>query len=164
MRITKRIFVEIYNEYFDDIRRYIYYRSGDEQLAADIAQDTFVKLYQNKKLKKEHIKSLLYKIANQSFLDYLRRKKVSTDYLEHIRLSFKSSHDISNLNLNELKIAYEKALSTMPEKDRIVFLMSRMEDKKYREIAESIDVSIKTVEKRMSSALKYLKKELKEFA
>ena len=51
----------------------------------------------------------------------------------------------------------------MPEKDRIVFLMSRMEDKKYREIAESIDVSIKTVEKRMSSALKYLKKELKEF-
>ena len=106
MRITKRIFVELYNEYFDDIRRYIYYRSGDEQLAADIAQDTFVKLYQNKKLKKEHIKSLLYKIANQSFLDYLRRKKVSTDYLEHIRLSFKSSHDISNLNLNELKIAY----------------------------------------------------------
>ena len=87
---------------------------------------------------------------NKSFLDYLRRKKVSTDYLEHIRLSFKSSHDISNLNLNELKIAYEKALSTMPEKDRIVFLMSRMEDKKYREIAESIDVSIKTVEKRMS--------------
>jgi len=164
LKITKRIFVDIYNEYFDDIRRYIYYRSGDEQLAADIAQDTFVKLYQNKKLKKEHIKSLLYKIANQSFLDHLRRKKVSTSYLEHIKLTFSSNHTTSNVDLNELQKAYEKALSTMPEKDRIVFLMSRMEDKKYREIAERIDVSIKTVEKRMSSALKYLKKELKEFA
>jgi RNA polymerase sigma-70 factor (ECF subfamily) len=63
----------------------------------------------------------------------------------------------------ELQKKYEKAISNLPEKQRIVFLMSRHDELKYGEIAERLDLSVKAVEKRMSQALDYLKEEMKVF-
>jgi RNA polymerase sigma-70 factor (ECF subfamily) len=60
----------------------------------------------------------------------------------------------------QLKVRYENALQKLPEKQRTVFMMSRMEELKYTEIAQLLDISIKTVEKRMSNALFYLRKAL----
>ena len=64
------------------------------------------------------------------------------------------------LEYTELKSAYEKALAKLPEKQRTVFLMSRMEEMTYKEIAERLEVSVKAVEKRMSIALSVLKQQL----
>jgi RNA polymerase sigma-70 factor (ECF subfamily) len=57
---------------------------------------------------------------------------------------------------------YTKALTALPEKQRTVFMMSRMEGLKYQEIAERLNLSVKAIEKRMSSALAYLRKTLHE--
>jgi RNA polymerase sigma factor (sigma-70 family) len=67
-----------------------------------------------------------------------------------------TSYDYKQLQNN-----YQQALIQLPEKQRTVFMMSRMEELKYAEIAERLDISIKTVEKRMSNALFYLRKVLK---
>jgi RNA polymerase sigma factor (sigma-70 family) len=61
------------------------------------------------------------------------------------------------LIFEELKNRYETALTNLPEKQRTVFLMSRMEELKYHEIAERCGLSVKAVEKRMNLALSYLK-------
>jgi RNA polymerase sigma-70 factor (ECF subfamily) len=65
-----------------------------------------------------------------------------------------------NQDDKQLKLKYETALSRLPEKQRTVFLMSRNEELKYAEIAERLDISVKTVEKRMSAVLAYLRKVL----
>ena len=160
--LTKRNFIALYNQYFDDIRRYIYYRSGDEDLAADIAQDTYTRLHQMDKLNYTNIKSLLYKIANQFFLDHLRKENRMTDYQNYIKLTFKKEPSSQDHNFTELKEYLEYKISAMPENERIAYLMSRIEGLKYAEIAERLDVNIKTVEKRISHALRLLKQELEK--
>lgn len=61
----------------------------------------------------------------------------------------------------QLKENYRLALNGMPEKQRTVFLMSRIENLKYTEIAEKVGISVKAVEKRMTKALEYLRVNLK---
>ena len=65
------------------------------------------------------------------------------------------------LEYDELSVKYEEVLSILPENQREVFLMSRMEDLTYKEIAGRLDIGVKAIEKRMSLALHTLRKELK---
>ena len=57
----------------------------------------------------------------------------------------------------QLKGDYDKALKKLPEKQRTVFLLSRVENLKYSEIADMLDISVKAVEKRMNLALNHLR-------
>ena len=62
----------------------------------------------------------------------------------------------------EFKTKLELAIANLPEKNRTVFLLNRIDEKKFKEIAVLLDISVKTVEKRMSDALKQLKNEVEE--
>jgi RNA polymerase sigma-70 factor (ECF subfamily) len=160
--LTKRSFIDIYNRHFDDIRRYIYYRSGDEALAADIAQDTFIKLYQMKEVSPTNTKALLYKMANQYFLDQLRKQSSALKYQNHIKFIFKTEPEDHEEHYRELKEHFEYIISNLPESNRVAYMMSRVEGKTYREIGEILGVSERTIEKRISKVIQRLKKELKE--
>jgi RNA polymerase sigma-70 factor (ECF subfamily) len=157
--LTKEEFRETYNRFFDSIRSYLFYRSGNTELSTDIAQETFLKIWQKQiKYHPQKTKAMLYKIASDMFVNHIRREKVEGDYLKTIKLNFiEKGHD-TTLEYEELKQAYEKALAKLPEKQRVVFLMSRMEDFTYQEIAERLQISVKAVEKRMSLALAELRK------
>lgn len=158
--MTKEDFKKCFDLYFDAIRNYIFYKSKDSELATDIAQEVFMKAWEKHlEYQEPQIKSLLYKMANDRFIDHIRKEKVAGKYIETIK--FRSKKSISpqeELEFNELKEKYERTLSDLPEGQREVFLMSRMEDLTYREIAERLEVSVKAVEKRMSNALGKLKK------
>ncbi len=159
--MTKERFKILFDAYFDDIRRYLYYRSGDAVLSTDLAQDTFLRIWERKlDLKPGKDIALLYKIAGDLFVSHIRRDRLSKGIKStlHFELSGETPED--NLNYKELKERYEKALMKLPEKQRIVFLMSRMEELTYQEIADRLSLSVKAVEKRMSVALAHLRKEL----
>jgi len=106
------------------------------------------------------IKPLLYKMVNNAFFDHLRKNKVANKYLSRLDLNVNSNSPDEILEFEELKQKYETSLATLGEKQRTVFLMSRMEDLTYKEIAERLSISVKAVEKRMSQALKVLKQKL----
>lgn len=160
--MTKKEFKIIYDLYFDHIRRYIYYRSGNEELATDIAQETFMKIWE-KDFDYHPIKtkSLLYKIALDYFITQYRKAKIETKYLNEVRFNFTEETSTNLLEYQELKTQYEKILADLPSKQRDVFLMSRLEGFTYKEIAERLELSVKAVEKRMSLALGVLKKNIK---
>lgn len=156
--MTKDEFKNIYDQYFDSIRNYIYYRSGDAELATDIAQDAFFKVWEKQfKYEPKKIKSLLYKISSDLFISQYRREKLAREYMTEIKFGFREEEDNNNLEYKELKEKYERALARLPEKQRTVFLMSRIEELTYKEIAERLQLSVKAVEKRMSIALSELK-------
>ncbi|MEM6320337.1 MAG: RNA polymerase sigma-70 factor [Bacteroidota bacterium] len=155
----KETFKQIYHQYFDAIRSYLYYRSGDADLATDLTQDVFIKIWEKQmEIDLKHIKSLLYKIAGDLFVSYCRRQKLSENYAKTIPLALVSKTEPdAQLEYQELKANYEYKLAQLPEKRRVVFLMSRMDALTYKEIAERLGISTKAVEKRMSLALNDLR-------
>lgn len=159
--MTEEDFKYCYENYFDAIRSYLYYRSGDEMLSSDLAQEVFLKLFEKDfEFDANRTKNLLYSMANNAFLMHLRKAKSVNKHLDTIEFRIEDNDPLRQLQYNELKGTYEKTLAAMPENQRVVFLMSRMEDLTYREIAERLELSVKAVEKRMSLALKLLKTKL----
>jgi RNA polymerase sigma-70 factor (ECF subfamily) len=159
--LTKEEFKLCFDELFDPVRNYIFYKCHDEEIATDVTQETFMKIWE-KKFTYHPIKTkgLIYKIANQLWISQYRKLESSKKYqlsLSSNDLKVNSEH---NLELKELKEKYETTLSNLPLNNREVFLMSRMEELTYKEIAQRLNVSIKTIEKRMSKTLNELRKAL----
>ena len=150
----------MFEAYFEEIRRYVFFSSGDAAIATDIAQETFLKIWEKQlNLEPEKDVALLYKIAGNLLISHYRRETLSRKMQSEMELEFAEDHQ-EDIYYKELKERYKKALSQLPDKQRIVFMMSRMERFTYKEISDRLDISIKTVEKRMNRALKYLRKEL----
>jgi len=155
--LTEEQFKYIYSQYGRAIRDYIYYRSGDTNISDDITQETFIKVWEKQFVYDEKkTKSLLYKIANGLFIDHIRKIKIGSEYIQELKLKLKDNVESSEEN-EILRQKCEKALANLSEKERLVFLMNRKDELKYREIAERLNLSVKAVEKRMSKALKKLK-------
>jgi len=160
--VSEQEFTYCYHKYLDAIRSYIYYRSGDEELSSDLAQEVFLQLFEKDfEFIEGKTKNLLYSMANQAFLMHLRGKKVSDKHLQSIEFIHETEDPQQQLQYVELKQEYETTLAEMPDGQRVVFLMSRLEGMTYKEIAERLDLSVKAVEKRMSLALKELRSKLK---
>ncbi len=161
--MTQEEFKTFFDRYFDDVRRYLLYRSGNEELATDIAQDTFLRLWEKQMtIDPKTVKSLLFKIANDFFISRYRKEKIAFRFFETFKPDEYSASPDENVRYEELTRAYEKALKSMPEKQRVVFLMNRIDEKKYKDIANELGLSVKAIEKRMKLALAHLKQCLKE--
>ena len=152
----------IYDNHFDNLRRYLYYRSGDQDLSADIAQNVFMKIWKKKiDITKGNIKSLLFKMGTDEFISNYRRSKIERDYVN--TQDFKLVYETNDQNdFAEKKQKFEKALMNLTDKQRVALLMNKMEGLTYKEIAESLNLSQKAIEKRISQALSALKNNLND--
>jgi len=149
--------------YFAQVRNYVFYRSGNTETATDIAQETFLKVWEKRStIQANKIKGLLFKIANDQFVSHYRKEKRSFEFFKYYRFDAYSNPPDEQLAFEQLKEKYREVLDRMPEKQRTVFLMSRVENLKYAEIAEMVGISIKAVEKRMKKALENLRLNLKQ--
>ena len=158
--MTAKDFKMIYDAHFDDLRRYLIYRSGDQDLSKDIAQNVFMKVWTKKiEIASGNIKSLLFKMATDEFISHIRKKKVEKEYTESIDLKLIREAD-NNDDLLEKKVLFQKALNQLPEKQKTALLMNKMQGLTYKEIAEILNLSQKAIEKRIGLALKALKQNI----
>jgi len=109
----------------------------------------------------QHLKNLLYKMANDLLVSHWRHNKVIDEYQTSVKLKLELNSPDKQVQFNELKEQYERVLSQLPEKQRVVFMMNRIDGLTYREIAERLSLSAKAVEKRMSAAIREIKKQIK---
>ncbi len=131
-------------------------------MATDIAQDSFMKIWEkNLEYNENQIKGLLYKISKELWISQYRKLDSARKFELNLTYEEESITPEDLLEYDELRVKYEEVLSILPENQREVFLMSRMEDLTYKEIADRLDISVKAIEKRMSLALRTLRKELK---
>ncbi len=146
----------------EGLRNYLYYQCGDMQQAEDLMQDAFIKLWNNcKKVLVEKAKSFLFTVAKNAFYNQVAHKKVVLAYE-------KAPHRTADHETPEYKIEEEEfmeklqtAIDALPEGQREVFLLNRIDKKTYKEIAEMLGVSQKAVEKRMHKALVKMRKTIK---
>jgi len=161
--INKNDFKALFDEYYESIRLYIYYKIGEKVAADDVAQDVFMTVWEKRAdMHLRNMKSLLYKIASGLVVDYYRKCDVEADFTKWV---FYNSNDISASTDQETEFKetiqlYTQALNQMSGGQREVFLMNREEQLTYREIAERLQISAKAVEKRMSGALKILNEKM----
>lgn len=161
--MKKEEFKTLFSTYFEDVRRYILYRSGNEDIATDIAQDTFMRIWEKQMvIEPKTAKSLLFKISGDLYISQYRKDQVAFNFFNAFQPNNKSLTPEDELNFQELIKAYDEALKSMPEKQRTVFLMNRIDELKYKEIADHLELSVKAIEKRMSLALEHLKIHLKD--
>ncbi len=153
------IYKSLFLEWSRPIRNFIYSKCGDTALSNDIAQDVFLTLWQKcKDVPFEKAKSFLFTSANNKLIDQFRHKKVVLNHQKVLGISkINKETPIYELEVQEAKEKLEKIINSIPEKSRVVFLMSRIEKVSYKEIAERLDLSVKAVEKRMQGALEIMR-------
>jgi RNA polymerase sigma-70 factor (ECF subfamily) len=159
--LTEEEYRSAFKEYYKSIRYFIYYKCSDEDLAEDIAQDTFAKLWENReKIDRKTLKAYLYTIANNLMINQMKRRQLHFKF-QSTRTSLQDDKDASYaLEMEQFDERLQKVLAAIPDGAREVFLMNRLEDMKYREIADRLGISIKAVEKRMSKALSVIREQL----
>ena len=157
----KEEFKRLFDTHFDAIRRYLYYRCSDTELASDVAQDLFTRIWE-KQMDIDPLKdkALLYKMASDMIVSKFRRKKIEMNYAGSIVFTNDDSSVSDQVEYEELARKYSSTLVKMPEKQRTAYMMSREKSLKYSEIAERLNISVKAVEKRMAGALELLRREL----
>lgn len=160
--MTLSEFKSIFDEYYTPIKNFLYYKSGDIDLSEDITQDVFVKLWDKREeVQQETVKSYLYTIANNMLLNKIRHNKVVMTFAERNKTHQEEQSPEFALEEKEFKVELERVISAMPEKQREVFLMNRIEEMTYKEIADRLELSVKAVEKRMHGALGHIREHIK---
>ena len=157
-------FARLYDVLGSTIQNFMFFKCGNTARAEDLTHEAFIKLWQNcKKVTPDKAKSFLYKVSNNMFLNEVAHQKV---VLQHAKLQpHKVNSESPEFLLEEKQYLkrLQQAIANLTEGQRTAFLMNRIEGKKYAEIAEQLDISVKAVEKRMSQALASLRNEIEEF-
>jgi RNA polymerase sigma-70 factor (family 1) len=152
---SESVFRSVFELYFRLLRNFLIFKYKNVDRAEDAAQNAFVILWENcGMLKPEQAKSFLFTTAMRHSLNMIKHDKIVQDF--EFRSVPRSTHQETPEFLlleNELRKQLEKAIAALPEKQRTVFMMNRFENQSYTEIASLLDLSVKTVEKRMHNAL-----------
>ncbi len=151
-------FKALFDECADDLRNYVYYKCGDEEIANDIVQETFIKIWEKRtSINWSSVRGLLYTTASNLAKNHFKH--------EQVKLKFSTGHMASNstvetpqyvLEHQEFEHKLQTCLGQLPLPSREAFLLNRVDSKKYKEIAELLEVSVKAVEKRISIAIKLM--------
>lgn len=156
-----KVFEDVYNTHAKTLHNFMYYKCGDQDLAEDFVQEAYVKLWKNcAKVLFEKAKSYLFTVANNLFLNDYEHKKVVLRHQQEGAIHHTNESPEFLLEEKEFMIKLQTAIADLPEKQREVFLLNRIDKKKYREIGELLGISVKAVEKRMSLALKTLREQI----
>lgn len=154
-------FKNIFDKYYDNIRNFLYYRSGNIETAEDLVQDVFLRLWENReKIREESVGGYLYTIAANLIKNHYRRNEISYHFINSLTQKNNSESPEFLMEMREFDHRLQQTLAAMPEKSRDVFLMNRIDGLTYGEIADRLQLSIKAVEKRMHKALSFLKEHL----
>jgi RNA polymerase sigma-70 factor (ECF subfamily) len=160
-------FDQIYTCYFSRLHRFAQHYVISNEDAENIVQDVFVLLWEKRDVLNVQISltAYLFSLVKNKCVDYLRHKMISDTFKKELAFKLSSLEEFNHAfgPDDDLERFIHDAVNTLPERCREIFIKSRIEGKKYREIASELNISVNTVENQMTIALKKLRIELKEY-
>ena len=160
-------FEQVFKTHFKSLHSYACTILKDEAYSEEIVQQVFFKLWERADRIdiSGSVAAYLYRAVHNESLNYLKHQKVKSTHQMHVAYSMKNVVESASktLQAKELEKKIQTALNELPEQCRTVFQMSRFDEMKYREIADKLNISVKTVENQIGKALKTLRVKLEEF-
>ena len=159
MNVCKEdIFRRIFEKWSGSLRSFIAYRAKDVHVAEDVVQDAFHTLWVNcEKVSPEKAKSYLFTVAQNSYLNLAKRQGRQREFLS-TQKDRQSTDPQFIMEMKEFESKLMNGIESLPDDVRAIFLMNRIDKLKYREIADILELSVKTIEKKMHLALVELRK------
>jgi RNA polymerase sigma-70 factor (ECF subfamily) len=139
----------------------------DDVAAEEIVQDFFVKLWEKREQIsiETSVKNYFFRSVKNYSLNFIQHNKTKIVHEQKLLSEIKTSYsDDNNYPEPDLLDKIEESIKSLPEKRREIFRLSRQEGLKYQEIAQKLNISIKTVETQMSLAIKTLRDKLKNYS
>ncbi|HTJ51616.1 MAG TPA: RNA polymerase sigma-70 factor [Cyclobacteriaceae bacterium] len=160
-------FEMFFKTYYQPLCNYAYTFIQDRDEAEEIVQSAFLSVWEKRDTLdiKTSLKSYLYTMVRNTSLNVIKHEKIKQKYVgEAMAIEDRSHEGVAQAVLSsELEDRIQMAMEVLPEQCRLVFKLSRFEELKYAEIAEQLDISIKTVENHMGKALKIMREQLKDY-
>lgn len=160
-------FEKVFKMYFRNLHAFAYTFMKDDIIAEEIAQNVFFKVWEKKDQLQidDSLKAYLYRAVHNESLNHIKHLKIKSSFqLQYSGNMESSNQDASNqMMASELESDIQKAINELPQQCRTIFHMSRFEQLKYQQIADQLNISIKTVENQMGKALKVLRIKLVEY-
>ncbi len=164
MLTSSQGFKRFFELYFESVYRFARKYTKEVDIARDIAQDTFIRLYERRKDfdVPEKAKSFIYVTARNLCLDYLKHQKIQEEYHQKQALSEKEEADfLQEITYQESLRILHRAIDTLPPQTRNILLLG-LNGKNNNEIAEALNVSVNTVKSLKKSAYTSLRGQLKD--
>ena len=158
-------FRQVFDQYHQKLYFFILYKTKSEYIAEEVAQMAFTKLWQCRQTLREEytVSTQLFRIATTILIDFLRKynnKNAVTARLDVLEVEEGVDSTNEKMSGVELQKKISEAVNELPPVRKLVFEMSREQGMSYREIAETLSVSSKTVEAHIYKALKQIKKHI----
>lgn len=167
-------FNEVYTAFYR--KSYLYVKSyiHDDMAAEDIVTDSLIKLWERmRKEPVDPVRPFLFTILKNRSLDYLKHQATKRDAFDaiskalnrelEIRTNTLEASDPNDIFSTEIQKIIEVTLRSLPERTREIFIMSRFENKSYKEIAEKFDISVKGVDYHIIHSVRHLRAALKDY-
>ncbi|MEX0994395.1 MAG: sigma-70 family RNA polymerase sigma factor [Balneolaceae bacterium] len=156
-------FKKFFDKYFDSLYSFLTSQHVSPDVADDLIQTAFVYIWENRKQIKPDLslKAYLFRIAYSRMINHFNSEKRLSGIEINSQVEQKNPSD--HLEYLDLKSSLDQAIGKLPDKRKMVFTSCFIHELTYRETAEMLDLSIKTVETHMALALRDIRKSLKQF-
>jgi len=164
----EQAFDTLFTDWFGKLHAYAFSVLGDDAMAEETVQSVFCRIWERRQQLQVHIsvKAYLYGSVYHECMNWLRHEQHTKKHRRHIMHS--AGHPVvenaaGKAELGELELRLKQALDELPDRCRAIFQLSRFGGLKYREIAEQLGLSVKTVEAQVGKALTQLRNKLADF-
>lgn len=158
-------FNALYLRYWEDLYRFGYAILKDEDQAKDILQDIFFALWRNREtLEIKSVSAYLYTAVRYEVTRALRNGRLTAAHEEYLATLHSPHSSEADLHLSDLEHQVKETLDKLPKKSREVFYLSRFKELSNKEIAQKLNLSQRTVEWHISSALQHLRQSMNRLA
>jgi len=154
---------QIFRQYYAYVCQAVYRILPDESLVEDLCQEVFLELWRKRSRieVKSSLRAYLRRAAVNRTLNYIRDQKITFDESnETFQFPSRIVGAVQEIEAQELEKLIDLAIDQLPERCRLVFVLSRFHNMAYKQIADELNISVKTVENQISKALKYLRQML----
>ena len=160
-------FEMVFRTFYQPLCNYAYTFVQDRDAAEEIVQSTFLNVWEKGDNLVIHtaVKPYLYAMVRNACLNVIKHEKIKQQHADlELAVADRSIESVAHTVMaSELEDKIQQAMEKLPQQCRLVFKLSRFEELKYAEIAEHLDISIKTVENQMGKALRIMREELKDY-